>query len=240
MRSSVWRSVLTSGPLPSLTHHSPHWTLNIQVFIFVKTDLWISEENIISCEIKQLACLWSMIGSKLLLSCEFVLVISLSLLSGLDSLPAGRLGRLWPGPQRSGEKFRPRAGPQPSEGRVRPRHWQHSSHVRRHGEQAHHHREDDPAGVGLVVWFGLVWCFTNVTGGRCNPLAVNREKYSALHLASMYGKEDTVKVELTRSEPFLTVSLSSVSSPTRLTPAYPGDLRRQTQHTWRPPDQPPQ
>lgn len=27
----------------------------------------------------------------------------------------------------------------------------------------------------------------------CNPLAVNREKYSALHLASMYGKEDTVK-----------------------------------------------
>ena len=28
----------------------------------------------------------------------------------------------------------------------------------------------------------------------CDPLAVNREKYSALHLASMYGKEDTVKV----------------------------------------------
>ena len=27
----------------------------------------------------------------------------------------------------------------------------------------------------------------------CDPLAVNREKYSALHLASMYGKEDTVK-----------------------------------------------
>ena len=28
----------------------------------------------------------------------------------------------------------------------------------------------------------------------CDPLAVNREKYSALHLASMYGKEDTVKL----------------------------------------------
>ena len=39
-----------------------------------------------------------------------------------------------------------------------------------------------------------------MTGARCDPLAVNREKYSALHLASMYGKEDTVKVRLTRTE----------------------------------------
>ena len=42
-----------------------------------------------------------------------------------------------------------------------------------------------------------MWCGVNnnETGARCDPLAVNREKYSALHLASMYGKEDTVKVE---------------------------------------------
>jgi hypothetical protein len=30
---------------------------------------------------------------------------------------------------------------------------------------------------------------------RSNPLATNRELYSALHLASMYSKEETVKVE---------------------------------------------
>ena len=38
----------------------------------------------------------------------------------------------------------------------------------------------------------------------CNPLAVNREKYSALHLASMYGKEDTVKCLLSyKADPSL-------------------------------------
>ena len=46
--------------------------------------------------------------------------------------------------------------------------------------------------VWCVVWYGVK---SNVTDARCDPLAVNREKYSALHLASMYGKEDTVKVE---------------------------------------------
>ena len=47
----------------------------------------------------------------------------------------------------------------------------------------------------------MVWCGVyNMTGARCDPLAVNREKYSALHLASMYGKEDTVKVRLSRAE----------------------------------------
>ena len=29
---------------------------------------------------------------------------------------------------------------------------------------------------------------------RADPLAVNREQYSALHLASMYSREDTIKV----------------------------------------------
>ena len=28
----------------------------------------------------------------------------------------------------------------------------------------------------------------------CDPLARNREMYSALHLASMYSREDTIKV----------------------------------------------
>ena len=45
----------------------------------------------------------------------------------------------------------------------------------------------------MAAW--LVLTVNTDTGGRCDPLAVNREKYSALHLASMYGKEDTVKVE---------------------------------------------
>jgi hypothetical protein len=35
-----------------------------------------------------------------------------------------------------------------------------------------------------------------VSCSRSNPLATNREQYSALHLASMYSKEETVKVIL--------------------------------------------
>ena len=39
----------------NVTHRSVHWTLNIQVFSFLKTDLGISED-IISADIKQCVC----------------------------------------------------------------------------------------------------------------------------------------------------------------------------------------
>jgi hypothetical protein len=43
---------------------------------------------------------------------------------------------------------------------------------------------------------------------RSNPLATNREQYSALHLASMYSKEETVKVM--SLEVIIPASLSSL------------------------------
>jgi hypothetical protein len=43
---------------------------------------------------------------------------------------------------------------------------------------------------------------------RSNPLATNREQYSALHLASMYSKEETVKV--ISLEVIIPTSLSSL------------------------------
>ena len=33
---------------------------------------------------------------------------------------------------------------------------------------------------------------------RVDPLAVNKEGYSALHLAAMYSREDTIKVYIDR------------------------------------------
>ena len=57
----------------------------------------------------------------------------------------------------------------------------------------------------------------------CDPLAKNREMYSALHLASMYSREDTIKVsEMGGSEDTLTDTFATnrSSSPRELTPLH--------------------